>query len=62
VNISKAFKKNIDGLLNISKLFVRNFITSTDILCTNFNVFNNPPVFLHAFFVFTNSVKMNMVE
>jgi hypothetical protein len=61
VNISKALK-NIAGLLITLKLFVHNFITYRDILCTNFNIFNNPSVFLHALLVFTNSVKMIKVE
>ena len=41
---------------------MRNVITSTDILCTNYNVFNNPYMFLHAILVFANSVKMIKVE
>ena len=39
-------------------LLQMNFIISTDILCTNFNIFNNPSVFIYALMMFSNSLRM----
>ena len=45
-----VFNYNLRILWSSSSLLQTKVITSTDILCTNFNVHNNPSIFLYMLY------------
>ena len=59
MHTTKPIPYNLRILWASSTLLQINFITSADILCTNFNEFNNPPLFfINALLMFSNSQEM----
>jgi hypothetical protein len=61
VNTNKACK-NTDGLLNTLKFVHKMSVDVTKLRTNNFNVFNNPSMFLNALLIVTESLKMIKID
>jgi len=61
VNTSTACR-NTDGLLNTLKFVHKMSVDVIKLRTNNFNIFNNPSMFLNALLIFTKFLKMIKID